>query len=186
MKFFIIFFCFLFSEFKIIKRPYPLTLLTDEQFLYWSFFSIFGSITIWWTILLTVVTALLPDVIISLIENIQAQQLIAKETEKAAKRIEVKPESFIRNAMNDQQSNALFFPNPGYYNDINLDDINRTHQQSKEQVEEQPLRNPLQVKFKNVNNEENKPRNRNNVNKIFKVEPKIEVADDPGEVSFKM
>ena len=55
-----------------------MTTITDGQSLYWSYFHVLDSITVWFTILLVIITSLVPDLIIKILENLRDSELIRK------------------------------------------------------------------------------------------------------------
>lgn len=55
--------------------PYPVSSLTDEQNLYWIFYDMFSSVSIWLLIFLCIVTALVPDVLFILYENFSQNRM---------------------------------------------------------------------------------------------------------------
>lgn len=60
-------------------RPTFLTSITDSQSLYWVYFELLSSASVWLCIILTVVTALIPDLVMKAIENMQDIELIRRQ-----------------------------------------------------------------------------------------------------------
>ena len=59
-------------------RPYPLTVFTEDQTLYFSYLTLLSSPTMWLLIFLSIVTSLIPDFAFKLIENMNEAKKIAK------------------------------------------------------------------------------------------------------------
>jgi phospholipid-translocating ATPase len=83
-------FCLIVNAFIM---PFPLTLFTDDQSLFFSFFYVFSNPTQWLVILLSVVAAITPDLAIRLIENYMEKSEIEK-LEKASKDLENKTRNY--------------------------------------------------------------------------------------------
>lgn len=67
--------------------PLFLTSITDGQNLFWIFYDLFSCGSVWFLIILIVVTAILPDIIIKIIENLRVSIFLFKENnEKKMKR----------------------------------------------------------------------------------------------------
>ena len=53
-----------------------MTTLTDGQSTYWSFFYFFSTAPAWFVMILAMFTAIVPDILIKVLENIQENMLI--------------------------------------------------------------------------------------------------------------
>lgn len=61
--------------------PSFLTVITDDQNLFWIFYDLFSSGSIWFLMIIIVTTAILPDIIIKIIENLRVSIFLYKENE---------------------------------------------------------------------------------------------------------
>ena len=56
-------------NFESFSSPYPVTILTEEQSLYWSFYTILSKPSVWFCFLVSSVAALAPDLCYKIITN---------------------------------------------------------------------------------------------------------------------
>jgi hypothetical protein len=66
------------SMYFIKIRFVPLTILTEDQSLYFTYYVLLSSATVWLTILLASVIAIIPDIILSVIEDVRENRLFEK------------------------------------------------------------------------------------------------------------
>ena len=64
------------------KRPSLLYTFTDQQSLYWVYFNLLSSATVWLTLLFSVLTAIVPDLVIKAAENLRDSEKIKKIKQK--------------------------------------------------------------------------------------------------------
>ena len=74
--------------FHLFARPSALTTFTDYQSLYWIYFNLFSNGPVWFLLFLEVFAAILPDIIIKVLENVRDTELIRKEKRDEQSRIE--------------------------------------------------------------------------------------------------
>lgn len=70
----------------LITRPDFLVSLTDYQNTYYSFFYFFATGPTWFLMIVAMFTAILPDMILNVIENMQENMLIKKARQEEFKR----------------------------------------------------------------------------------------------------
>lgn len=61
-----------------LHRPSPITTFTEDQALYFAFYTLFSSGSVWFSIFLAIVTATIPDFLIIVIENLKETELFKK------------------------------------------------------------------------------------------------------------
>lgn len=64
------------------KRPFPFTLFTENQALYFGIFMLFSSGSIWFTIILSSIMSILPDLVLIIFENLVEKVKVHKFTKK--------------------------------------------------------------------------------------------------------
>jgi hypothetical protein len=57
----------------------PLTLIADGQSIFWVYFDLLSNATVWFILVLQLVTAMIPDLVLKVCENIQDGELIKRE-----------------------------------------------------------------------------------------------------------
>ena len=72
----ILVFCILPNSFIM---PYPLTVLTEEQSLYWLFFRLFSYPTVWACLVVGLFAALLPDLCYKVAEGLGPEMRLARD-----------------------------------------------------------------------------------------------------------
>jgi hypothetical protein len=60
----------------LFSRSESAYIITDQQGLYWSYFSVFTSASVWFCILISVFTAVIPDIIYKVYENVNQKFII--------------------------------------------------------------------------------------------------------------
>ena len=65
-----------------------MTIFSDGQNIFWTFFNLFSKKSIWLLLILQVITAILPDLIIKVYENQRDSGLVKKAKRKDEKRLE--------------------------------------------------------------------------------------------------
>jgi hypothetical protein len=65
-----------------------LTIFSDGQNIFWTFFNLFSKKSIWLLLILQVITAILPDLIIKVYENQRDSGLVKKAKRKDARRLD--------------------------------------------------------------------------------------------------
>ncbi len=61
---------------NLFYSPFPLTLITEDQTLYYVFYVLLSSPNVWVTIIICVVISLVPDLIIKVYDKIRENQII--------------------------------------------------------------------------------------------------------------
>ena len=70
-----------------LTRMSPLTLIADGQSIFWVYFDLFSNLTVWFILALQLVTAIIPDLILKIFENIRDCELIKYEKQMQASRL---------------------------------------------------------------------------------------------------
>lgn len=99
--------------------PSFLTVLTDDQNLFWIFYNLFSSGSIWFLMIIIVTTAILPDIIIKIIENLRVSIFLYKENES---KIMKKKSMISKSKISDSSKQAYTIDSSKI--DINNDDKN--------------------------------------------------------------
>ena len=83
------------------KRPSLLFTFTDQQSLYWIYFNLFSNASFWFTLFLSVITAIVPDLVIKASENVNDSEQI-KKIKQTERELTV---NFNKNNLNNNNNN---------------------------------------------------------------------------------
>lgn len=81
------------------KVPSVFEFFTDNQSLYWIYFDLYSTGPVWFLLLLEVFAAILPDIVIKVLENLRDTELIRKEKRDEQSRID-RAKNNLRNKTN--------------------------------------------------------------------------------------